>query len=312
MESMSGNTTKYNRINLYLPLRDGGPKVWGEELAKNMLSVGFQVNCRSSILGYLSEPFSLPITHSTLPFFHPIRGKYVLTIHGNYLRENTLWSKYYPMAIRQADVVTVPSQFLAKELSLENAVIIPNGVNIPSSRHDPSQRVKTIGTMTNFNLADKADGILELAKILKSLDSDVTLLVAGDGALFEKYKKNVIPIYPKTKFVGYVDPAKFFPSIDIYAHYSLLDNQPISLLQAMSYALPVVSNDVGAVPETLSGELNKFLAKDSSEYTKIMSDLLNSKEMRKINSELSFRQIQEYDWNKVVKLWAGLYEKLLK
>ncbi|GAG75480.1 unnamed protein product, partial [marine sediment metagenome] len=72
-----------------------------------------------------------------------------------------------------------------------------------------------------------------------------------------------------------------FDKLDIFAYYSFFDNQPMSLLEAMAYGLPVLSNDVGDVPNMMDGPLKKYVAENQNHYGEILSRLIKSEIERK-------------------------------
>src|SRR3989344_4856365 len=103
--------------------RLGGPLTWGRDLSQVIsMQDNYNANHAHSLMGIITLTVKkYDILHSTLPlnnFFK--RGKNILTVHGNYKKENNFWSQYYDGAIKAASFVTVPSEYLKNELNINN------------------------------------------------------------------------------------------------------------------------------------------------------------------------------------------------
>ncbi|GAG75482.1 unnamed protein product, partial [marine sediment metagenome] len=217
---------KSKGINFYLFKSKGGPTIWGINLANALRKKDYQVTIYSDALshikGYIKGPFSCPIIHSVLPFPYPFRGKYILTIHGDFRREKHLLSRLYPWAIKKADFVTVPSLFLKKALDLKKALVIPNGIVQPRNKkfsYQLNRNKPVIGIMTSFHFRNKSDGIIVLAKVIKKVIPSAKLLIAGEGSLLNYYIQKVQEIGIDAKFLGYCGKDSFFDKLDIFSFY---------------------------------------------------------------------------------------------
>ena len=62
------------------------------------------------------------------------------------------------------------------------------------------------------------------------------------------------------KFLGHQDDmAKFYNSLDVYINTSVHEGIPMSVLEAMSYGLPVVVPKVGGFPEIVEDGISGYL-----------------------------------------------------
>lgn len=292
----------------------GGPRVWAENLVKHLKKRGYNTEIyygryRQHILKQFKY---YDIIHSVMPVPYPLTKKYVLTIHGNYKEENSILAKIlYPIMALRADVVTIPSRFLQEKLQIKNIKIIPNGIDLPSDKKTSyimKGEEPVIGVLTNFNFRPKAEGLIRLAKIIQNISPKIGLVIGGSGKFFEEYKKIILKKHENTKFLGHCDKKELFNQIDIFAYYSMLDNQPLAVLEAMAYGLPVVSNDVGAIREMMTGGLKKYVANNEREYKKILKELINSKEEREFNAKEAIKKSQDFSWEKIVERFIKLYE----
>ena len=53
---------------------------------------------------------------------------------------------------------------------------------------------------------------------------------------------------------------------DLFLYYSVHDNFPIAILEAMALGLPVVTNDVGAVREMIRPGENGYITVSEEDY----------------------------------------------
>ncbi|MBI4412437.1 MAG: glycosyltransferase [Deltaproteobacteria bacterium] len=144
------------KINVLTPYRKGGPYTWGENLVRELNRRDIRARHIHRIPELLASPFfkDCDIIHTAVPLpFNFWNKPIVLTVHGDYRREKNIWQKFYPLAVKRADCVTVPSEFLKKELGIERAVVIPNGVetaSYPENKPFDLNHLKFV-TVTNFN-----------------------------------------------------------------------------------------------------------------------------------------------------------------
>lgn len=299
---------------LIVTFPQGGPFVWAQNLAKHLEKNGYEVKLfHGRYRHHIREQFKYyDIVHSVMPIPHPLTKKYVLTIHGNYKEETSLLAKIlYPLTVLFASSTTMPSQFLQNKLQLRNVKIIPNGIDLPEKTKDSYALIgdkPAVGILTNFNFRRKADGLIHLAKIVRTILPEIKLVIGGSGEFFEEYKKKISEIHPNTDFWGHCRKEDLFSQIDIFAYYSLLDNQPLSLLEAMAFGLPVISNQVGAVEEVLTGKLENYIAKTDEDYENTLERLLASPEAREENGQEAKKIAQDFFWEKIVNKFITLYK----
>lgn len=291
----------------------GGPFVWAKNLSEKLRKRGYKVTLASGRKEYVKQQFRCyDVIHTCVPLPNLFCKKYVLTIHGNYKEEKHLSRFLFPVAIWRANIITTPSRFLKEIINAKTAKIIPNGINIPEKTKNSyalKQGNPKIGILTNFNFISKSEGMINLAKIIQGISPQIELIIGGDGKFFEEYKRKILKIHENTKFIGYCKKEDLFGQIDIFAYYSFLDNQPLAVLEAMAFGLPVVSNEVGAVGEILGGGLKKYIAENEKDYEKILKELISSEKEREENGQEAKKISQEKSWEKIVERFIEIYEK---
>jgi len=304
---------KSRKSILYLTYSSGGPRVWAENLAREMEKRGWKTEVKYGRINFFASHFrKCDIVHSTQPLIFSRAKKFILTIKGNYLKEEGHLLRLFPLAIKSATIVTTPSEYMKKVLDIDKAIVISNGIYLPvefKTNYGFIEKNSTFGILTNFNFEPKAQGVLELSKILSKISPQGKLIVGGAGKYFETYKNEILKNYPQTKFLGHCRKEDLFSKIDIFSYYSFLDNQPNALMEAMAFGLPVLSNDIGAVGEIMTGDMKRYVAKDEKEYTELLHELIDSEDNRAACGRLARETIGQFSWNKIADEWEEIYNQ---
>lgn len=305
----------------------GGSWKWGKDLAQKMNENSpFKVHLADTLAGILKNHFftRADLVHSAYPLWPKFWKKsFVLTVHGNFRKEGWRQKFFYPKAIKSADIVTVPSEFLKNELNLERARVIPNAVNVNEFNQVPFRQNldnPKILTVMNFNFWHKAKGIIEIAKILNRLSQEtkrrIEYTIVGNGPERQKVEQTVKPLeneFLKVNFAGFDDPKKYFSKADIFAYCSGFDNMPIAVMEAMAAGLPVISNKVGAIPEIITSAVDGFISPEPADYQYNLNHMIEDSDLRQKLGQAARQKVKEkFDWSVILPLWIELYEKLLR
>ena len=199
----------------------------------------------------------------------------------------SLQKKVRNYSIKNSDVVITPSQHLKNfilNLGFYNKIeTINNGITIP----EESAQIFT-NDQTNITIVSRLVTHKNIEKIIAAIsdlnNSLIKLNIIGDGpelnqlqsiALKSDYKENII-------FHGKLqrdDINNIFLNSDIYVQASNYEGLPHSLLEAMSYGIPVLCTPVGECKKLLGNEdrgyeLELPVSKDNikSKINEIMSE----------------------------------------
>lgn len=151
------------------------------------------------------------------------------------------------------------------------------------------------------------------SEICKQTD-DVRLTIVGDGVLRKDVEKQIdaLGIGDKVTITGVVGNVEdYLCRSDIYVCSSFFEGLPLSVLEAMSAGLPVVSTNVGGLGDVVKDNENGFLVElgDKEGYVNALGCLINNVEKRRVFSEKSVELSKKYDERLTVEGYEKLYQK---
>jgi glycosyltransferase involved in cell wall biosynthesis len=154
---------------------------------------------------------------------------------------------------RRTDAVIAPSTFIAEEVverlryPRERIVAIPNGVEPPA----PSPPGRLVGTVSTLDPVKGLDSFLRAAAAVHEREPDVRFAIFGEGPDRERLQalRDDLGLQQVVKLAGHVPFAQALSQLQVYVLCSLLENCPMSLLEAMAAGKPSVATRVGGVPE---------------------------------------------------------------
>ncbi|WP_063663712.1 glycosyltransferase [Aliivibrio fischeri] len=134
-----------------------------------------------------------------------------------------------------------------------------------------------IGVIGNPSL--KLKGINTLFRLFEKLnENDFELSIVGGGG--ESELEYIMREVSNIELCGFISETKklenWFSSLDIYIQPSLTEGLPRSVIEAMSFAIPVIGSNVGGIPEIVHQEL-LFTAGDVNDLNEKLDLLLNNK-----------------------------------
>jgi len=167
-------------------------------------------------------------------------------------------------------------------------------------------------------------GVLELIDIFASIrEPDVILHIVGDAAKDKKYAKRIFSRISEKNLnsrviihgrVGEEDLAKLYSCADLFIMPSLKEGFCIVLLEAMSYKLPIVANNIEVLKELVIPGKNGNIAdiNNKNEFAAAIVQLLNDGNRMKNMGLWGYENIlPNYNWEITKKRFKSVVNELL-
>ena len=115
------------------------------------------------------------------------------------------------------------------------------------------------------------------------------------------------------KMIPQEEMPDFYNSIDIYVCASITEGTPLTVLESMAMGIPVISTDVGIVPEILGPKGKKYIMEERTKecLKEKIKQIINNKEKLKEISEENLEQVKVNDWSNISLKYKEFFEKNL-
>lgn len=165
------------------------------------------------------------------------------------------WGWHAKPLLRLADEIVVPTEFLVSVFGDHGlkAVPIANHLNEESIVYrQRSTLAPRFLSNRNFETHYNVGAILEAFAGVQMNTPEASLTVVGAGSLRDELHAQAGRLALRNvTFTGPVAPqrmAEFYADADVFVNASLIDNMPLSILEAYAAGLPVVTSDAGGIP----------------------------------------------------------------
>lgn len=254
------------------------------------------------------------------------RIKVVYHIHGAEFKSFALaHHNIVAKVLRKVDILIALScswqQFFETEFDCKNVVVLPNIIPYPEIAESLSvdyQRVEA----SYLGYLDKRKGIFNILEMINQHQGELRgkfLLHIGGNGKTEEVKRLIAEygIGDIVQFEGWVKGEKKIELLnrsDFYLLPSYNEGLPISILEAMSYRLPIVASPVGGIPEIVEEGVNGFLVQpgDNESLYRAISQLIENPNQRRTMGERSWEKVQPYLPSAVESKLMAVYSKLLE
>ena len=162
------------------------------------------------------------------------------------------------------------------------------------------------------------DAFIRLRALLPGHADQLRLSIVGDGPLLPALRAQVaaaglqdVVWLPGARS----DVAQLVPEFSVFALPSLAEGTPVSLLEAMACALPVVASNVGGIPEVVTDSVEgslvppqdvEALAQALARY--VQAPVLASEHGRDGRARI----VQQYSLAAMVQAYTALYQRLCR
>ena len=242
----------------------------------------------------------------------------------NYGFSISLQKKVRSFSIKKSDIVVTPSKHLKNfilNLGFKNKIeIINNGVFIPEENTNIFTNDQINITIVSRLVSHK--NIEKIIKAISDLNSPlINLNIIGDGPELNQLQKISLESNNKDNIIfhGKLNRDEIdhiFLNSDIYIQASNYEGLPHSLLEAMSYGIPVLCTPVGECKEILGNEDRGYildLPVSKNNIKSKISEIIGEKDIANKKGERGKDFINEkYNLTNSFNLYKNLFTRLLE
>ncbi len=253
------------------------------------------------------------------------RAAVVVNYRGGGAEE--FFRRSYPFVrpvLRLADAVVVPSGFLGEVFGKRgvDVQVVPNIIDLHRFRGGegtgPGARRPHLVVSRNLEaIYDNATAVRAF-RLVKDRVPDARLTLAGTGPEGPALRRLVeeLGLGDAVVFAGHVKNARMpelYRSAAVAINPSLVDNMPISVLEALASGVPVVSTDVGGVPHLVEDGRTALLVppRAPERMAEAVLRLLRDPDLAVRLADAGRAASREYSWDRVRERLFAVYGQAL-
>ena len=246
--------------------------------------------------------------------------KYIPILHGGNLafrlKNNP---KICQMIFRYSFRNVAPSLFLMDQFTAagyENLVYIPNSIELENYPFLEREKAKpNLLWVRSFAKIYNPIMAIEVFASLKKKYPEATLCMVGpekDGSLATA-KQRVKDLDLDVLFTGKLskpDWIKKSTEYDIFINTTHFDNMPVSVVEAMSLGMAVVSTNVGGIPYLIKDQIEGLLIPDNDviQMVEAVDRLIENPVLFNEITENAREKSELFDWQSIRIKWATILE----
>lgn len=259
------------------------------------------------------------------------KGKYlplITTLHGTditILGKHPAYKNGVEFSINNSDYITAVSDNLKKKtLELfkikKEIITIPNFIhhNNYKNKHTyirdifAKKNEKILIHVSNLRPIKRVTDVVEIFKRVEKI-IQCKLIIIGEGPEIEKIK-HLIQIYNltnKVRLLGIINKLyKILYIADVFLLPSQLESFGLAALEAMSNSVPVISTNIGGLPEVITHGFSGFLEKVGdieSMSNRVIELLSNEKKLKKFKKN-AYIDSKRFSKKNIIPKYQNLYK----
>jgi L-malate glycosyltransferase len=249
------------------------------------------------------------------PILFHLRGGALPEFMARYPR----WSR---RVFRRADWIVAPSTYLARAIETHgfHAQIIPNAIRLPAYPYRLRTSVRPrLFWMRSFHAIYNPHMAIRVLAALREIYPDASLVMGGgDKGLRADVQRlaSTLGVADAVRFPGFLnmaDKIREGSQADIFISTNTIDNMPVAVIEACSLGLPVVSTNVGGMPDLLEDGKTGMLVRDNdtSAMTAAIQRLVEEPDLASRLSAAGRQLAQRSSWEEIFPQWQKLIALLL-
>lgn len=258
------------------------------------------------------------------------KRKVIYHIHSGsfldfYLSRPTFVQRWMRQAVEGSDVLICLSQkwhrLYTRRFPKANVKVLANVV-APPDRRIPRQRCSGEPLKLLFlGLIGERKGVFDLLDVFDEHKDEwagkVQLILGGNGET-DRLQQTIkeFGLEQMVTFAGWVSGEKketLLNEADVFVLPSYNEALPLSILEAMSYHMPILSTRIGGIPEMVTDRVNGFLVEpgDRDMLYERIQEFIATPALVEVMGHESGKRIQEYYPETVFEQLSAIYTTLL-
>jgi L-malate glycosyltransferase len=253
----------------------------------------------------------------------------ITTLHGTDITlvgSNPTYKKVVDFSINQSDGVTAVSEYLKQEtyklFDIKKEIkVIPNFIDLDRFKRSKKEHFKkaicpegekVITHVSNFREVKRVTDVVEaFAQLLKN-GVPSKLLMVGDGPDRSKAEQKCrdLKVCEHVRFLGKQEQVEEVLSIaDLFMIPSGSETFGLAALEAMSCSVPVISSNVGGLPEVnIDGETGYVCELGDVECMgRLATKILKDEKLHKKMSKAARKRAELFEIDKIVSIYEEYY-----
>ena len=243
-----------------------------------------------------------------------IRNKNIVTsVYDHLFLENEI--ERTDFVLQNVKAYTVCSQKLKRiydKFEKQPSYVISDGIDLDLFKMEDRNKYKNLDNRTikigwtgNSKFEDnKGNDLKGLKSIIEPAINE--LQNEGYNITLEVADRNI-------KLIPHNEMPKYYNNIDIYVCASRTEGHPDPVLEAMACGIPIISTDVGIVPELFGPKQTEFIInRTKDELKEKIIKLINNKELMFQLSEENLQNIKNWSWENKANMFKKFFDENLK
>jgi glycosyltransferase involved in cell wall biosynthesis len=247
----------------------------------------------------------------------------IMTLHGGGMPDfMARYPKWTRRVLGRADALVCPSRYLQRAVAAHgfDSELIPNVVDLTQYdyRHRAAARPRLFW-MRAFHPIWNPLMALRVLRRVRDVEPDATLVMAGqDKGMCQEVREAAaaMNLGDAVTFPGFLDAAgkrQFGNDADVFMTTNRVDNMPVAVVEACAMGIPVVSTNVGGVPDLLTHGSTGLLSPDDDDAAmaasvlRIVRDPALCARLSREGRALAERSA----WTAVQPQWDRLFDRVM-
>jgi glycosyltransferase involved in cell wall biosynthesis len=248
----------------------------------------------------------------------------IMVLHGgglpDFMARFPMWSR---RVLSRADALVCPSRYLQRAVAAHgfHAALIPNVIDLTQYeyRHRPVARPRMFWMRAFHPVWNPLMALRVLCRV-REVEPHATLVMAGqDKGMLEQVRQAAVTmnVADAVTFPGFLDTAQkrhHGNSADIFITTNHIDNMPVAVVEACAMGLPVVSTNVGGLPDLIDDGRTGLLTPDDDDQAMAASvlRLIREPELCSRLSRAGRQLALKSAWSAVQPQWESLFDRVME